>query len=193
MRLFLAGPLPEAVQAEVQAAVETVRRAACQVRWVAAGQLHLTLAFLGEVGPPALPPLVDALRAVVPRHHRLELILRGSGCFGRPRQPQVLFAEVAGDLQALTALASDVRAALGVLLAPPAQGTALPFHPHLTLARARARHGDAALAVCQRALRDRLLGAFLLDRLVLFQSEPQGGGRAHTPLAEFPLSGATGA
>ena len=58
MRLFLAGPLPDAVQAEVQTAVESVWRAARQVRWVPPGQLHLTLAFLGEQSPSALPALV---------------------------------------------------------------------------------------------------------------------------------------
>ena len=187
MRLFLAGPLPEAVQAEVQAAVETVRRAACQVAWVPKGQLHLTLAFLGEVAPSDVPPLSDALRPVAARHQRLELVLRGAGCFGRPRQPEVLFAEVAGESEGLVALATDIRAALGGLVVQPARSIVQPFHPHLTLARARARHGDAALAVCQRALRDRRWGAFLLDRVVLFHSEARGAGRVHTPLVEYPL------
>lgn len=188
MRLFVAGPLPGPVQAEVQTAVESVRRAACQVRWVPAAQLHLTLAFLGEVDPATLPALVEALRPAVLRHHRLQLVLRGSGCFGRPRQPEVLYADVVGDREELGALAAHLRSALGAFVAEPPRSPAQPFHPHLTLARARARHGDAALVVCQRALRDRLLCAFVLDRVVLFHSESHGQWRVHTPLAEFPLA-----
>ncbi len=191
MRLFVAGRLPDALQAHVFEALSAARRAASQARWVKPGALHLTLAFLGEQDAAVVPALGQALQAVVPRHPAAQLWLQGAGCFGRPHHPEVLFAEVSGDTAPLQTLQADVQAALQPWL--PGPGTAgQAFHPHLTLARARGRAGDAALARCQRALRGQRLGGFLLERLALVQSELTATGARHTWLAEFPL-GATAA
>ncbi len=173
-------------------ALTASRRAAPQVRWVRAGDLHLTLAFLGELDGAVLPSLAEALRPVAPRHPSVQLWLRGAACFGRPHQPEVLYAEVAGNLEGLGALEADVRQALRPWR-PPAPLAASAFHPHVTLARARGPHGDVALRRCQRTLRERLLGGFLLDRLVLFRSELGAGGARHTPLVEFVLGNAAAA
>jgi 2'-5' RNA ligase len=183
LRLFLAGPLPEALQADVFAALLAARRAASQARWVPPGQLHLTLAFLGETDGADVPSLVEALRPLGQRHGALMLGLEGAGCFGRPHEPSVLFAELKGDVPGLRKLEADVRGTLG----PGRLADAKPYHPHLTLARSGSRQGDAALGRCRRALRGQALGAFLLDRLVLFQSELSTSGSLHTPLAEFAL------
>jgi RNA 2',3'-cyclic 3'-phosphodiesterase len=189
LRLFLAGPLPEAFQVDVFAALTAARRAASQARWVRPGQLHLTLAFLGETDGAQVPSLLEALRPLGPRHRGLMLGLQGAGCFGRPQTPDVLFAELAGDVAGLRALEADVQGALG----PWRSADGRRFYPHLTLARARSRQGDAALLRCQRALRAQALGAFLLERLVLFRSELLPTGSRHTPLAEFPLGAAAAA
>jgi RNA 2',3'-cyclic 3'-phosphodiesterase len=182
VRLFLAGPLPVLLQESVLARLAVVRRAAPQANWFKPGQLHLTLVFLGETPAPDVAPLVERLAPVGKRHPALPLALRGAGVFGPTHHPTVLFAQLAGDTDGLQALAADVRSALGAL--PDEK----PFHPHLTLARARARRGDAALGRCQKFLRALDLGAFLLDRLVLFQSELQGVVRRYTPVAEFLLA-----
>jgi RNA 2',3'-cyclic 3'-phosphodiesterase len=185
LRLFLAAPLPDELQSALFLALTGARRAASQARWVRPGQLHLTLAFLGEREASAVPLLLEALHPVGRRHVPLLLGLKGAGCFGRPHAPNVLFAELAGDVAGLQALAADVRAALGTLFS--CDEKAESFRPHLTLARARGRAGDAALSRCRRALKDRVLGAFVLQRLALYQSELLATGSRYTELAEFPL------
>jgi 2'-5' RNA ligase len=187
VRLFLAGLLPEALQAAVFSGLTAARRAACQARWVRPGQLHVTLAFFGETPAADVPSLIEALRTVAPRHGPARLSLQGVGCFGRPHQPSVLFAEVAGEVAALTALEADVRQAVGPARRPTTPEQA--FHPHLTLARAQGRHGDAALTRCQRALRAQGFGDFVLDRLSLLESTLLPKGSAYTRLSEFPLGG----
>jgi 2'-5' RNA ligase len=192
VRLFLAAPLPDGLQSTLFLALTAARRAAAQARWVRPGQLHLTLAFFGETAAADVPSLVDALRPVGARHAPPRLGLRGAGCFGRPHAPSLLFAELDGDLQGLRLLELDVRSAVGLqrVAGGPSREA---FHPHLTLARARSRQGDAALRRCQRALRHQALGTFLLERLALFQSELGSAGPAYTPLAEFPLGAAAAA
>lgn len=186
MRLFFAGPLPDGLQAALFETLTSARRAAAQARWVRPGQLHLTLAFFGETDASHVPRLVEALASVSARHPPASLVLKGIGSFGRPRAPTVLFAELDGNLTELRALEADVRATLGPLGLGEGQ-KARAFHPHLTLARARSRQGDAALSRCQRALRQQALGAFRLERMVLLQSELLPTGPTYTPLADFPL------
>jgi RNA 2',3'-cyclic 3'-phosphodiesterase len=185
LRLFLAGLLPEALQAAVFSALTAARRAACQARWVRPGQMHVTLAFFGETAAADVPSLTEAVRAVAPQHGPARLSLQGVGCFGRPHQPSVLFAELAGEVAALSALEADVRRAVGPVRRATAAEQA--FHPHLTLARAQGRHGDAALARCLRALRAQGFGDFVLDRLSLLESRLLPTGSLYTPLSEFPL------
>ena len=193
MRLFVAGLLPDALQSRVYDALAAARRAATQARWVRPAQLHLTLAFLGELPGPTVPSLVEALQGVSTRHTALQLWLRGAGCFGRPHQPEVLYAELVGEVAGLTTLREEVQAALGPWLPKAGGGRTPVFRPHLTLARAGGRHGDAALGRCARALREQVLGTFLLERFLLFSSEPTPGGARHTALAEFALGPAASA
>ena len=190
MRLFLAGLVPDVLQAEMYAQLAAARRAASQARWVPSGQLHLTLAFLGEVEASRVPTLVSALQPVALRHSAVQLWLRGAGTFGRPHQPDVLYAKLAGEVEGLRALEKEVEAALSPWAT---EGKPAPFHPHLTLARARGRQGDAALSRCVRALREQLFGSFRLEQLVLFQSVLGPGGARHTPVVEFPLGSASAA
>jgi len=192
LRLFLAGPLPDALQSALFLALTGERRAASQARWVRPGQLHLTLAFLGETEASAVPLLADALRPLGMRHAPLLLGLQGTGCFGRSHAPNVLFAKLDGDVASLHALATDARTVLGALPLSPTAAVE-PFYPHLTLARARGRHGDAALSRCQRALRERNLGTFVLGRLALYQSELLPTGSRYTELADCPLGLSEGA
>ncbi len=190
MRLFLAGPLPEALQGELFSLLTAARRAASQARWVPPGQLHVTLAFLGELDGSVVPGLVEALGPLALRHGPVQLWVRGAGSFGRPRHPDVLYAGLVGDVDGLQVLRADIQQTLRPWASPTTEAVGSTFHPHLTLARARGRHGDGALGRCVRSLREQLFGHFQLDKLVLFQSQLGPGGARHRPLAEFALANA---
>lgn len=100
---------------------------ACAALAAAAGRpadprWHVTLAFLGD--RPDAEPLVTGLATAAAGHAPLALRLEGGGTFGG----RVLWAGLGGQLEALAALADDVRRTLHV-------GDPRPFHPHLTLAR----------------------------------------------------------
>lgn len=108
MRLFVSIPLPVEQREHLERAL--TGRPSAPERW------HITLVFLGdrdeEVG--------DALASV--RAAPFELHLAGSGSF-----PGVEWAGVAGNLEALSALATEVAVACRVQ-----QGV---YRPHVTLAR----------------------------------------------------------
>jgi 2'-5' RNA ligase len=88
-------------------------------------QWHITLAFLGEVGHPE--SVYDGLQNAVARTPPFELRLAGSGAFTGSR---VVWAGVAGDLDGLAALASEVQHACRSAGVPLERRR---FRPHLTV------------------------------------------------------------
>lgn len=130
-RLFIALPIADDVIAEL---ARVARDGPRDWRWVKPDAMHLTLAFLGEVEEGRVAAAERALRRGAEGAPALELAAAGLGAFPDQRRARVLWAGVAGDLRQLAALQTGIALALG------SEGFELdgkPFHPHLTLARAR--------------------------------------------------------
>ncbi len=135
---------PEAALAHLAAVVAPLREAPGAPAWTAVERWHLTLLFLGAVPPATLEPLTERVAGAVAAAQPMTLQLIGGGRFGSLRRPQVLWAGVAGDVDALTALAGRLARAARSLELPVDDR---PFRPHLTLGRWRpGRPADATLA-----------------------------------------------
>ncbi|AGP57071.1 RNA 2',3'-cyclic phosphodiesterase [Streptomyces rapamycinicus] len=141
MRLFAAVLPPEAAVAELAARVKALRAlpGADGLRWTEREGWHFTLAFFGEVAEDVLPELHTRLARAAHRHHPHELRLAGGGRF----DDRVVWVGVDGDSEALRRLADSAEA--GGRRAGVPMDRHRPYHPHLTIARARARssgHGS---------------------------------------------------
>lgn len=125
MRCFVAVDLPDPLRdalVRVQGGLRTGRI-------VPEDNLHLTLAFLGDVEEDAVEALHDALSGI--HTSSLAVSISGIDIFGSPTAPRLVCA-VVPDTPALTALHDDViRAArkAGITL------QRRKFRPHVTLAR----------------------------------------------------------
>lgn len=129
MRAFVAVELPEAFRGEVVELARELSRS-CAGRFVPWESLHLTLAFLGEVGEAEASRAVDALEGSCAGRAAVPLVPDGLGSFGRPRDA-TLWLGLRKE-EGLMALAGAVREGLA------ARGLAFdekPFLPHVTLAR----------------------------------------------------------
>jgi 2'-5' RNA ligase len=146
LRLFVALWPPAEIVEHLQAAVADVTDrlgAPSGVRWVTAQQLHLTVAFLGEVDALRGTRTQERLAGVCARHPPVTLWLEGGGRFG----DRILFVKVAGDREPLGRLARSVAAAgrrAGLTLQDR------PWRAHMTVARAR--QDGAGLRELARAL-----------------------------------------
>lgn len=131
-RLFIGLELPTPTRARLAQLDPQIRG----VRWLPAEQLHLTLSFLGEVDTPAEERLRVALTAV--RIGPFFLPLQGVGVFGEDR-PSVVWAGVGRGHPHLFALHKRIQ---DELLRAGLEPDLRPFHPHVTLGRAKnvARH-----------------------------------------------------
>lgn len=133
MRLFLALPLPEPLKAALGALQADLRSRGIRGSWTDPAALHLTLAFLSEQDPEAVPRVGALLEALGPRHPAFPLATTGLGAFPRPAQARVLWLGLAPEPR-LDALVDELRqglSSLGLAFDPK------PFQPHLTLARFR--------------------------------------------------------
>jgi RNA 2',3'-cyclic 3'-phosphodiesterase len=133
MRLFVAiNPTPEARRSWTDA-LEPLRRLDWPVRWVAADALHLTLAFLGNVGDERVDEIAAALAEVAARTQPFTMHVRGLGAFPDVRRPRLLWLGIEPD-PPLLALQREVADRLQRLGFEPDVRT---FSPHITVARAR--------------------------------------------------------
>jgi len=110
-------------------------RAADEVRWVQAENVHLTLQFLGAVPDERVAAVEAAVREAAAGSRVLSLEVKGAGGFPNARRPRVVWVGLQGDLPALAALVQD----LGRRLAP--LGFAPEARPY---ARAGARRAGGA-------------------------------------------------
>jgi 2'-5' RNA ligase len=130
--MFIALPLPEAVQEHLSTFLEPRQEAGPELRWALPEQWHLTLAFLPEVADRNTDELLERLERATSRRKPVDLRLAGAGAFPNAGQAKVLWAGVEHGGEELMRLAGGVRAA-GAKSGIEVGGGR--FHAHLTLAR----------------------------------------------------------
>jgi 2'-5' RNA ligase len=177
VRLFIALDVSEQVRARVAEAV-TREQATVDAKWARTEGLHITVVFFGDVKPEKLPEIISTTTRVAARHAKLALEIKGAGTFSG-KSPRVLWLGVAGEGDALTALAIELGKELGVVSEHP------DYTPHLTLARAMHVKGDPMLNEVARRLERKKFGSWEVDHLTVYES---AGGR-YRPLAVIPLGG----
>ncbi len=150
-------------------------------KWVDAGNFHLTLRFIGEVGRDVAADIDDALGRL--RARRFSLQLAGTGVFGGDR-PRALWVGVEREPELVSLRGKIEQALIRIGLEPEPR----KFVPHVTLARLR----DPALDE---------LGDFLaanaqfraaplpVEHFSLIASFPTKAGSIYEDQADYSLSG----
>lgn len=148
-------------------------------RWQTAGQLHLTLLFLGDVADERVPEVIASLDGLLLPAFDLEVC--GLGCFGPASAPHNLWAGI-GPEAPVAALHRELRTRLERL------GFAFEsrrFRPHITLARFHRRRGSVETLLAN--WRGSGFGGFPAAVVSLFQSTLRPEGSEYTVIKRFPL------
>lgn len=176
MRLFIAIELP----AELKRKLGQLRTDIPGVRWVPTEQIHLTLAFLGDVDEETMERLTAHLADI--RANAFKLSCASIGCFPGRQQPRVVWIGVKPEpgLQKLATAVQQSALYAGIPLEER------PFSPHLTIARLK-----LPVSVLLRAFLDRQdkfsFKPFAVQEFTLFQSRLTSQGAVHSPVRNFPL------
>jgi 2'-5' RNA ligase len=190
LRLFIACELPQDIRQALARIQADLKRDGAErlLRWVRPEGVHLTLKFLGAVPRSDVDKLQQALALAI---EPFSLTVRPAtiGTFGGARV-RVVWAGLDGDVEALSALAQRVDAAVAPLGFEREQR---PFAAHLTLARVRDQAGDEErrrLALQVRGYRMPPLPSMTLSEVALMESRLGPGGSSYHRLAAFPVASA---
>jgi RNA 2',3'-cyclic 3'-phosphodiesterase len=185
MRLFFAVMLPHEIQQRLAALREKLEWIPTEASWVAAGNIHLTLKFLGEVADASVMPLVEAAKSSIMPLGPVTLQPHQLVLFPPEKPARVLAVGFTGDVTRLAALQSQVED----LCAEYGFGReGQPFVPHATLARFRnglqRRHAPRIEECCSSIS---TIAPAAVTRFQLMQSVLDSHGPTYTPVATFPL------
>jgi 2'-5' RNA ligase len=183
MRAFIAIEIPPAVKAALADCRAELQRLPAEASWTRPDNIHLTLKFLGEVPERSRESIAAAMQEAAAGAARLRLELAGLEAFPNLRRPRVLWAGLAGEVEAAKRFQARLENLLDRAGFPPDGRT---FAPHLTLARLRSVGDAKAWAAAVEAYRLPPL-AFEVDRIVLFKSELNPAGARYTELASAGL------
>jgi 2'-5' RNA ligase len=184
IRAFLAIEMPETLRAGLALVQGELKRSHADVRWVAAGNIHLTLKFFGNVPDEEIDTLALAAQEVVAGEEPFQLRATIAGAFPSPRAPRVVWLGLGGDVVPLNRLYYQLEKAFDKL-GYPAEGRA--FHPHLTLGRVKSPMNREKLAKMLEKMPAVEWPPFDVKELILFQSILSPKGSIYRPLKVIPL------
>jgi len=184
IRAFLAIELPESIRPGLAQVQGELKRSRADVRWVAPGNIHLTLKFFGNVPEDEIGPLAQAARQAAAEAAPLQLQATSAGAFPSPHAPRVVWLGLGGDVLPLTQLYYRLEKAFVALGYLP-EGRA--FNPHLTLGRVKSPANRERLARLLAKLPPLNWPPFTVKELILFQSVLSPQGSTYSPLEVIPL------
>lgn len=184
-RCFVAIEASEEVRAAAARLQEKIRRTGAHVSCPKAGNLHFTLAFLGDISPESAGGLAARLDAEASAANPFTLSVSGVGTFGSPRALRVVWAGVENS-PALNGLQGAVAGAVRDAGLPVDDR---PFHAHLTLARVKSSRGAGALTSLIPSIKSVRLGEVPDTRVLLMRSHLDQPNARYSLLHESPLKG----
>ncbi len=184
-RLFVGIRLPQDVQRVLDIWKGSIQKVLPFQKWTHPQDVHVTLSFLGDASAETAEALAADLRQLAAAAQPLTLHAEGLGVFGPPAAPSILWAGIAGDLDALAALQREVA---GVCARHGFPAEARAYRPHLTLAR---RYRAAAGPFKRSALASAEAPAggwpvWQVEDIVLYRSH-LGRQPSYEPLGVFPF------
>ena len=189
-RTFVALTLPSDITARLADLESSLARDVPGAKWVERENMHITLAFLGDVANADLDRVGRAVAEVGAGYPPFSIRVEGMGAFPDARRPRTVWAGVGGEgLPILLDLRKDLSSALG-RAGYPSEEDRFRFHPHVTLARfkpGRGRPPDLTVLIDQH--RGWSAGGFEVAEVVTFASTPGPKGPSYNPLAKAPLQG----
>jgi len=203
VRTFVAAELSPSFRRElvnIQAGLSDLR---FNVRWVKPENIHLTLAFLGDVHPEILDNVHLAVAAAAGQYSAIHLSADGLGVFPGVTRPRVIWAGLSGEVETLAALRTTLESGLTRVRGLAYKIEKRPFRAHLTLGRVRnrirgrskgqvrveSRIDGRKLAAAMDRLRPLASAPLTVNELAVFKSELRPTGAEYTKLKGILLAG----
>jgi 2'-5' RNA ligase len=186
MRTFIAIEIPSEIKAALASLQNEMRRAGADVSWTRPENIHLTLKFLGEVDERRIGEIEKVCADMAAEFQPFTLSLNETGVFPNARQPRVLWAGLAGEIEKAVEMQRRLDEGLALI---GFEREEKEFHPHLTIGRVKSNKKTREMLSLAGAHQVPAL-SFVVAELVLMKSELHPAGARYTPLAKASLRGA---
>ena len=187
LRLFVAVDLDDERRAEAGRIIDEQRATMPHARWLAAGQLHVTLSFLGQVEQPSLQEVRARVLETAGRYAPFKISIGAAGGFPNARRPSVVWLGVEEGSDWLKALQRDLEQRLGEA------GFAIEnraYSPHLTLGRVMKSGGSLEeLVAWIRRTQHYNAGPTHVDEVLVMSSVQERGSTLYHIVCRAPLGG----
>ncbi|MGH9572863.1 MAG: RNA 2',3'-cyclic phosphodiesterase [Candidatus Acidiferrales bacterium] len=181
--------VPDETREALAGLIARLQRKLPSARWVHAEAMHITLKFIGHIGPEHLPAIRSVL-AKLKSPEPIAMQFRGLGFFPGEKRPRVFWCGVEASPNAAVLAAHMDRALPNLGVEPESR----PFTPHLTLARfkeddARIREdrlqGVAEILSLAHEMQAKDFGSIRTSEFHLFESKTKPTGAEYTRLETF--------
>ena len=183
LRAFIAVDIGHEVRNRLTDFQHRLAKSRADVRWVKPRGIHLTLAFLGKLPLEKIQPLKRSLDHALQGMHPFEFDVAGTGTFGRPGNPRVVWSGISEcrPLKELQCRTAEALRSAGIVFDDK------PFSPHLTLGRVKSPAGvDKLLQLLERD-KSVFFGHVHIASVELLQSKLQPSGAEYTVLHKSVL------
>ena len=186
VRTFVAVLLADELRKRISEVQEQVKKLAPDVKWVAPGNFHVTLKFLGDVPEDALDGVFSAVEEAAGAFSPFGFSMLGLGAFPNARNARVVWAGIQDGREQLAELAAAVDAKLAKLGFPKEERD---FKSHITIGRVKTsrRLDDLARGIGEIDAGD--LGSQTVSSVAVMQSDLRPDGPIYTPLRVIEFAG----
>jgi len=184
IRAFIAIDIGDGIRNRLDGLQRKLKKTHAEVRWVKPANIHLTLAFLGDINAGQVDPLEKALADALQGTKPFEFQAEGIGFFGKPSRPRVIWAGMAACPPLVEVQRRTVRAVESVGI----QLDGKPFAPHLTLGRVKGPGHTESLMQKIEKYKAVELGLTLVQSVELIQSTLTPCGAEYKTFKRVPLS-----
>ena len=185
IRAFIAIELSDQARDELASLQSELRKAGADVKWVEPGNIHLTLRFLGNLGPEKVEEIKAVLSEIAAGSRPFELTMKGVGAFPGLGSPRVIWAGVGLGAAESERIAEAIETKLQAIGIPKEDRR---FHPHITLGRVRSRKNCEKLRVIMEPIKFEAGSKINVDHLTLFSSQLTPRGSVYTPLFKASIA-----
>lgn len=184
LRLFIAVDIGDEVRGLLAPEITHLKKSFPKVKWVSPENIHLTLAFLGDVPGEQAEGISHALNTLGELFTPFSMNVTGLGTFGPPRSPRVIWAGIGTGTREAIALQAMLASELRALDFTP---ETRPFSPHLTIGRVKSSRDAEGLPGKLAACSGTYYGTIKADHLRLMRSELLPQGPIYTVVHEAKL------
>ena len=183
IRCFIAVNLSEETRKTLGSIISELKKSGADVKWVPAGNIHLTLKFLGNTEASLVPEIMESLGKKLSHYKSFYITIAGVGCFPSERRPRVIWVGIE-DADLLADMQRDIDSVVVKFGYAPEER---PFSPHLTIGRVRSQKRIPELMNRFEDFRKFDLGRVEVSEIHIMQSELKPAGAEYRSLGRILL------